>query len=566
MAKNKRLTQQDSAIKFLEEQLRRKTIREGPSRIHPKEEKFAVSNFSSGHSQSPSPPQITVIPLSTTLTAYQAGLLYQASPDDLPTERAAPNGVDGGGCLEIENDGEGFRKVDVTELMPADLGQFSVWVRGSHGDAGSGEDYEYVFCIHEFSGSIATPVITESFVIRWELADETLRFYPDLTNFPTTYVKIALPEADWQEDSVGVWHKIKVTWSYQTQEWSLSWDTTDGILITPITPDMVPWPNWNASKAELFTDSNFEYNIYHQVNHAFFGPLQEAGLVGADEKVKVSAADTTADYLADKLSSGAGITLATLNPGGNEQVEITCAITQYTDELAEDAIGNILTDTATIDFTYDDATPKITADVKADSINDTHIDWGVGANQVNTDDIPEGTAKFDTYNVKVSADDTTPGILNGKLTAGSGVAFSELGGGGNETLSISNSLPNINKGHFFAQQAAAITASAYAYMGPTQYSATIGNLMIRAGSITGISASGRITGTTPTCNVRVYKNGVYLTGAEVQITDLDGDVYATFAAGTYTFAAGDELQVYLVIAGTLATLTNLMVDVEYTET
>ena len=35
----------------------------------------------------------------------------------------------------------------------------------------------------------------------------------------------------------------------------------------------------------------------------------------------------------------------------------------YTDENAQDAVGSILTDTGTIDFTYDDATPEITADV-----------------------------------------------------------------------------------------------------------------------------------------------------------------------------------------------------------
>lgn len=43
-------------------------------------------------------------------------------------------------------------------------------------------------------------------------------------------------------------------------------------------------------------------------------------------------------------------------------------VTQYTDELAQDAVGGILTDTATIDFTYTDATPSITADVKNASI------------------------------------------------------------------------------------------------------------------------------------------------------------------------------------------------------
>lgn len=42
----------------------------------------------------------------------------------------------------------------------------------------------------------------------------------------------------------------------------------------------------------------------------------------------------------------------------------------YTNEQAQDAVGTILTDTATIDFTYTDATPSITADVKASSITE----------------------------------------------------------------------------------------------------------------------------------------------------------------------------------------------------
>lgn len=42
----------------------------------------------------------------------------------------------------------------------------------------------------------------------------------------------------------------------------------------------------------------------------------------------------------------------------------------YTDEQAQDAVGSILTDSATIDFTYDDATPQITASVKAASITE----------------------------------------------------------------------------------------------------------------------------------------------------------------------------------------------------
>ena len=41
------------------------------------------------------------------------------------------------------------------------------------------------------------------------------------------------------------------------------------------------------------------------------------------------------------------------------------------DEAVQDTVGGILVDTATIDFTYTDATPSITADVKADSISNT---------------------------------------------------------------------------------------------------------------------------------------------------------------------------------------------------
>lgn len=51
----------------------------------------------------------------------------------------------------------------------------------------------------------------------------------------------------------------------------------------------------------------------------------------------------------------------------------------YTDEEAQDAIGIILTDTSTIDFTYDDATPTITADVINGSITTTKLGGDITA-------------------------------------------------------------------------------------------------------------------------------------------------------------------------------------------
>lgn len=50
----------------------------------------------------------------------------------------------------------------------------------------------------------------------------------------------------------------------------------------------------------------------------------------------------------------------------------------FTDERAQDAIGTALTDTATIDFTYDDAGDKITADVKDASITPVKTSFGIG--------------------------------------------------------------------------------------------------------------------------------------------------------------------------------------------
>ena len=58
--------------------------------------------------------------------------------------------------------------------------------------------------------------------------------------------------------------------------------------------------------------------------------------------------------------------------------------------------------------------------------------------------VPIGSSSTDEL-AKVSANDTTPGFLNGKLVAGLGVTFTEQNDGGNETLEISASF---NESHY----------------------------------------------------------------------------------------------------------------------
>ena len=62
-----------------------------------------------------------------------------------------------------------------------------------------------------------------------------------------------------------------------------------------------------------------------------------------DEKAKVSAADTTTDYLNSKIVAGAGISKTILNPGANETLSIACTITD-TDIKAKVSANDTTTD------------------------------------------------------------------------------------------------------------------------------------------------------------------------------------------------------------------------------
>jgi hypothetical protein len=104
----------------------------------------------------------------------------------------------------------------------------------------------------------------------------------------------------------------------------------------------------------------------------------------------------------EQLSAGTGISIS----GG----QVSSTITQYTDENAQDAVGIILTDTSTIDYTYDDTTPTITADVKDDSItyakiqNVSATDRVLGRATAGSGDVEEITF---TSQARQLADDTS---------------------------------------------------------------------------------------------------------------------------------------------------------------
>lgn len=78
-----------------------------------------------------------------------------------------------------------------------------------------------------------------------------------------------------------------------------------------------------------------------------------------------TAADT---FTGRTITAGTGISVSN-GDGVAGNPTITSSVTQYTDEMAQDAVGSILTDTSSVDFTYDDAGNAISAVVLPAGVN-----------------------------------------------------------------------------------------------------------------------------------------------------------------------------------------------------
>ena len=115
----------------------------------------------------------------------------------------------------------------------------------------------------------------------------------------------------------------------------------------------------SVSDAEFQYLGNVTSDIQTQLNakQASDATLTALAAYSTNGLLTQTAADT---FTGRTITAGTGITVNNGN-GVSGNPEIVCSITQYTDELAQDAVGTILTDSASIDFTYTDDGPTISA-------------------------------------------------------------------------------------------------------------------------------------------------------------------------------------------------------------
>lgn len=147
-----------------------------------------------------------------------------------------------------------------------------------------------------------------------------------------------------------------ITWSYNDGAGTL----TPTVSITQYTDEMA-----QDAVGGALTDSSIIDFTYNDVAGTITATVIDASLTYSkiqnvtDERLLGRSAGSAGSIQEITIGSGLSLSGGSLTATGGGS---------YTDENAQDAIGGILTDTATIDFTYDDATPTITADVKNDSI------------------------------------------------------------------------------------------------------------------------------------------------------------------------------------------------------
>jgi hypothetical protein len=157
-------------------------------------------------------------------------------------------------------------------------------------------------------------------------------------------------------------------------------DTTGQILTWNQTSS-----KWVVSAGGGVTDhAALTHLAYADAGHTGFEPTVTKGnLTAASTKVSIGGTGTGA-----VIGTGASVDVNEGNLTHNNLGGLNSGDYQHLTASQVSALHPAVTisDTTSIDLTL--STQALSADVKADGINDTHIDWGTGTNQVSAVDLP----------------------------------------------------------------------------------------------------------------------------------------------------------------------------------
>lgn len=200
----------------------------------------------------------------------------------------------------------------------------------------------------------------------------------DYVAIKATTTEIVTPQAS---DFTGLWKNYKGATGSQGIQGDPGADGADGLDI-----------NWlgvyNAGTGYVVNDAVFYSGSSYicklastgnlPTNTTYWDLMAQQGAAGAgsgDVSGPASATDNAIarfDLTTGKLIQDSLVTVddsGSVNiPAGQQYLVNGSPVSGYSDEQAQDAIGTILTDTTTVDFTYTDETPSITADVKDASV------------------------------------------------------------------------------------------------------------------------------------------------------------------------------------------------------
>lgn len=152
----------------------------------------------------------------------------------------------------------------------------------------------------------------------------------------------------------------------------VTYDDTEGEVLlevkdASITTDMLAFDPATQTELGAHITDTTDAHAASAIGVTPFGTIAADDVQAALEEIVAEFSAGTPDASAVVFTPAGGLSSTNVQDA-IEEVNALVGGGGYTDELAQDAVGTILTDTATVNLTYTDATPAITADVIDDSI------------------------------------------------------------------------------------------------------------------------------------------------------------------------------------------------------